>query len=64
VLVDYKTDSVTEENYIGKLVNRYKDQLMYYKEAVNIIFGKYPDKTLLYCVPLAKTVPVYAKLKK
>lgn len=64
VLVDYKTDSVTEENYIGKLVGRYKDQLMYYKEAVNIIFGKYPDKTLLYCVPLAKTVPVYAKLKK
>ena len=33
VLVDYKTDSVTEENYIGKLVGRYKDQLMYYKEA-------------------------------
>lgn len=64
VLIDYKTDSVTEENYIGKLVNRYKYQLMYYKEAVNIIFGKYPDKTLLYCVPLAKTVPVYAKLKK
>ncbi len=58
VLVDYKTDSVNEYNYKKKLSERYKNQLTYYKEAVKHIFGKYPDKAIIYSVVLGKTLEI------
>ena len=58
VLVDYKTDNVTDDNYKYLLLKRHKNQLLYYKEACEIIFEHTIDQTLIYSVPLAKTVSV------
>ena len=56
VLVDYKTDKVTEKNYEELLKERYTSQLSYYKRAIELIFERPLDKVLIYSVPLAKTV--------
>ncbi len=56
VLVDYKTDSVTEQNYIEVLTKKHKTQLSYYKRAIELMFERPVFKTLVYSVPLAKTV--------
>ncbi len=56
ILVDYKTDNVTEENYKDILKPRYTRQLSYYKKAIEIIFGRNVDHVYLYSVPLAKEV--------
>ena len=58
VLVDYKTDSVTEENYRQVLLSRHKNQLTYYKKACEMMLEKPISKVLLYSVPLGKCVPV------
>ncbi|MGM9645072.1 MAG: helicase-exonuclease AddAB subunit AddA [Eubacteriales bacterium] len=58
VLVDYKTDAVTEKNYVEVLKERHSTQLLYYKKACEMIFGKSVSKTLIYSVPLAKTVEI------
>ena len=56
ILVDYKTDKVTNKNYENILKDRYTSQLLYYKKAIELIYEKPLDKVLLYSVPLAKTV--------
>ncbi len=56
ILVDYKTDKVTESNYKELLAERYTSQLSYYKRAIELIFERPLDKVLIYSVPLAKTV--------
>ena len=56
ILVDYKTDKVTNKNYEAVLKDRYTSQLLYYKKAIELIYEKPLDKVLLYSVPLAKTV--------
>ena len=56
VLVDYKTDRVSEENYKDELISRHKSQLEYYKKAVELMFERPVSRVMLYSVPLAKTV--------
>lgn len=56
ILVDYKTDKVTLENYKEVLKERYTSQLSYYKRAIELIFERPLSKVLLYSVPLAKTI--------
>ena len=64
VLVDYKTDYITPEEMENreaayrKLRERHSRQLGYYKEAVKLIFGRYPDETYLYSLPLGETVSI------
>ena len=58
ILVDYKTDKVTNENYESLLKERYTSQLSYYKKAIELIFEKPLDKVLIYSVPLSKTVKI------
>ena len=64
VLVDYKTDYITPEEMedreaaYRKLRERHSRQLGYYKEAVKLIFGRYPDETYLYSLPLGETVSI------
>jgi ATP-dependent helicase/nuclease subunit A len=56
VLVDYKTDSVTEQNYIEVLTKKHKTQLSYYKKAIELMFERPVSATYIYSVPLGKVV--------
>lgn len=58
ILVDYKTDYVTEDNYESVLRERHTTQLTYYKKACELMFNKPVSKVLIYSVPLAKTVTI------
>lgn len=64
ILVDYKTDRLTEaelENVAlaeKKLKERHTRQLSYYKRAVEGIFGKTVSKTAVYSLPLGDTVDI------
>ncbi len=58
ILVDYKTDKVTEENYISELTRKHTTQLTYYKKACEMMFERPISKVLIYSVPLAKTVEI------
>ena len=61
---DYKTDFLTyaeindKDLAREKLNNAHSRQLSYYAEALRSIFGKYPDKVLIYSLPLGDTVEV------
>ena len=61
VLVDYKTDFVTLDNYEAVLTERYKNQLTYYKKACELMFDMPVSKMILYSVPLAKEVKIKEK---
>ena len=62
VLCDYKTDRLTPtelrspEAAAKTLFDRHGTQLSYYKEALLQICGKYPDKTLIYSLPLGRAL--------
>lgn len=58
ILVDYKTDRVTEENYESELRRKHTTQLTYYKKACEMMFERKIAKVLIYSVPLAKTVVI------
>jgi ATP-dependent helicase/nuclease subunit A len=58
VLVDYKTDYVTLDNYEEVLLNSHRNQLTYYKKACEMMFERPISRVLIYSVPLAKTVEV------
>ncbi len=58
ILVDYKTDFVTEDNYEKTLKERHSLQLGYYKKAVELMFERPLSKSLIYSVPLAKTIEI------
>lgn len=64
ILVDYKTDRLTKEELGNpalakkKLNEKHSLQLSYYKEAIKTIFGKEPDKTEIYSLPLGDTVEI------
>ncbi len=58
VLVDYKTDSVNEENYRSVLTSRHKNQLTYYKKACEMMLEKEISRVLLYSIPVAKSVEI------
>ena len=50
VLIDYKTDKVTPDNYKKELSRRYSSQLKYYKLACEKIFDKEVFEVKLYSV--------------
>ena len=62
ILVDYKTDHISNEERTnrGALQERMKkvhqSQLSYYQKAVAQLFGKAPDKTLIYSLPLGDAI--------
>lgn len=64
VLVDYKTDAMTREEYrsprLGeeKLLRRHRAQLTYYKEICARLFGEEIAETLIYSTVLGRTIPV------
>ncbi|MBQ7352435.1 MAG: UvrD-helicase domain-containing protein [Clostridia bacterium] len=58
ILIDYKTDNVTEENYKWLLKKRHSTQLSYYKKACEEIFDRPISKAIIYSIPLGKTVEV------
>ena len=64
ILVDYKTDFLTAEELqdpslaASKLIQRHGEQLSYYQKAIEQMFGTLPAKTLIYSLPLAKTITV------
>ncbi len=64
VLCDYKTDRLTSAEIKNKdlaskkLNDAHATQLSYYAEALKNMFGKYPDKVLIYSLPLGDTVEI------
>ena len=62
VLVDYKTDSMTREEYgnpkLGeeKLIRRHGKQLLYYKEICARLFGEEIKETVIYSTALGKSI--------
>lgn len=64
VLVDYKTDSLTEEEYNNralaekKLTLRHRNQLMYYREICEKMFGERIDDVMIYSTVLGECVRV------
>ena len=63
-LFDYKTDRLTDYEKTHraaaeeKLCGRHRLQLSYYAEACRAIFGRTPDRVLIYSLPLGDTVEV------
>ena len=63
-LFDYKTDRLTdyEKRHRAaaeeKLRDRHRLQLSYYAEACRAIFGRTPDRVMIYSLPLGDTVEV------
>lgn len=58
VLVDYKTDYVTGEDYEVVLANRYKEQLRYYKDALESITGCRTKDVFLYSVSSGQEISI------
>jgi len=58
ILVDYKTDRVSPENFRAELTKRHKNQLTYYKKACEMMFERPIDKVIIYSVPMAENVEV------
>ncbi len=55
VLLDYKSDLVTEES---QLIRRYHTQLSYYKRALEQMLNRRVKEMIIYSLPLAKEIPV------
>lgn len=53
VLIDYKTDKVREESV---LINRYREQMYYYREALSRLFEKNVKECIIYSVSLNKEI--------
>ena len=62
VLVDYKTDYLTEEERrdpalaMKKLAERHGEQVAYYAKAIELMCGKAPSERLIYSLPLGNTL--------
>ena len=62
VLCDYKTDRLTPAQLkdpgaaAAFLFARHGEQLRYYKEALRALCGRYPDRVLIYSLPLGEAV--------
>lgn len=69
-LVDYKTDFLTPyeiahpEAAEKKLVERHRQQLFYYAEAVRRMMGRAPDRICIYSLPSGREIPVDVRPKK
>ncbi len=55
VLLDYKSDLVSEEE---QLVRRYRVQLSYYKRALEQMLNRRVKEMIIYSLPLAKEIPL------
>ena len=55
VLVDYKSDLVSDEK---QLVHRYKVQLLYYKRALEQMLGKRVKEMIIYSLSLGKEIRI------
>ena len=55
VLLDYKTDAVKSAE---QLINRYRTQMEYYREALETVTGKKVREVCLYSFSLMQAVPV------
>lgn len=64
ILCDYKTDYLTPgecadpQLAASKLSERHRTQLSYYAAALARIFGRRPDRTVIYSLPLGGTVDI------
>lgn len=58
VLLDYKTDTVSEETGAEELLRRYHAQLEYYKQTLEQLTGKRVKETYIYSFCLNRVVPV------
>ena len=62
VLCDYKTDRLSaaalrDDRIAGEeLFSRHGNQLAYYKRAVEALFGRPPDRTVIYSLPLGRAL--------
>ncbi len=62
ILVDYKTDRILdgeradEALLLRRMKERHGEQLACYREAVTRLFGKAPDRVLLYSLPLGRAL--------
>ena len=62
VLVDYKTDRLTDKEIADpalaaeKLIRRHKTQLKYYRAVCADMFGRAIDKCVIYSLPLGKDI--------
>ena len=59
VLCDYKTDRLKTndpQKAAAFLFERHGEQLHYYKEALHALCGRYPDRVLIYSLPLGEAV--------
>ena len=56
VLVDYKTDRVSKKDGEKVLLERYKVQLEYYKQALEQLTGKRVKETYIYSFALNKDI--------
>lgn len=55
ILVDFKTDYAKQEQ---ELVQKYKEQLVMYKEAIEISFNRKVDKMYIYSIYLQKQIEI------
>ena len=59
ILVDYKTDNVPEKTHADDLISKHKDQLTYYKRALNQMlepFNRTISRVYIYSVPYADMI--------
>ncbi len=59
VIIDYKTDYVTGEDYKDVLTDRYKEQLRYYKEALESITGLKTKGVYIYSVSIGQEICIF-----
>ena len=58
VLLDYKTDTVSEEQGAEELIKRYHAQLEYYKQTLEQLTGKCVKETYIYSFYLNQVIPM------
>lgn len=58
VLMDYKTDRVSEERGREELIQKYHAQLAYYKQTLEQLTGKPVKETYIYSFSLEEIIPV------
>jgi ATP-dependent helicase/nuclease subunit A len=64
LLIDYKTDKIAEEirsseaELVKRMISEHGNQLGCYRRAACQLFGKYPDSTLIYSLPLGRMIEI------
>ena len=60
LISDFLTDEELKDPELAekKLIERHREQLGYYQKAIEQLCGKHPSETLIYSLPLGKTVHI------